>query len=229
MNKDMKPSVVTEGDCLILYPDTRKAVRRLNQRFVFLMLPMVVCYWVAIGALQGALLRHQPPRPSSAAPSAPSSVSHVLNLDAWLLTTFCVVLYACVMISLRRQRRPIVTLSPEGIAVHALMTQIGLIRWDEVQEIRPYNLIYRLVGIVPLDMSILCRRAGFGRSLIIRMNAWVVPLYQMFGIFVAPINIAQEYLPISADELMGRIQQFRASLPQSRPPAGDWPPPPMAH
>lgn len=154
----------------------------------------------------------------------------VLSLFPWFITALYAFLYLSVLIALRRQQLPIVILSPDGITVRTLGTQVGLIPWEEISEIRAYNLLYRFVGIVPRDSDGLCRRMGTIRALLLRLNSWVIPLYRLFGVFVAPINIPQEYLPITADELAARIGDYRASAP---PPSAQrvqtsvWPPPPM--
>jgi len=114
--------------------------------------------------------------------------------------------------NLQKQEKPIVTLSREGITVHTMMQHIGLIRWEEIAEIRAYKFIYPFVGIVPKDPKILYRRAGFGASLMVRMNdACIRWFYKPLRIFVAPINIPEEYIPMSVEALMARIAIYETS------------------
>jgi hypothetical protein len=220
--RDMKHGMIAEGDSLVFYPATRKAIRRLSLRFL-LLIPLVCGEFVFFHWMT------QPLHPPSYPPHhAAQSVPAFFILMPWLLALFAVFAYFSQLISLRRQWRPIVTLSPEGITIYTLMTQIGLIQWGEIQEVRPYNLLYRSVGIVPFQLNALYRRVGFGPTLLLRMNSWCIPLFQMFGIFIAPINIPQEYLPISADELATHIQEYRAASLVRQAEPGVWPPPPTA-
>lgn len=139
----------------------------------------------------------------------------------WLIAVFYIVIYFTMVVALRRQNRPIITISPEGLTIHTVLTQFGLLRWDEIAEVRTYNLLYRFVGIVPRDPAALYRRIG-RRGLLLRLNSWCVPLYRLFGLFVAPINIPQEYLPVTADELAEWIRAARPGAPKE----GVWPPAP---
>lgn len=154
----------------------------------------------------------------------------------WFLVAEFALLYWVQVRSFRKQAKPIVILSPEGIAVDTQGTHLGLIYWHEIEEIRAYTLVYRHVGIVPKNSEQLAKRLGQKQSWLFRLNASCVPLYKPFGIFVAPINIPQVYLPITVDELLAHIQIYQAAytsksgqfhpglgLPVSE---GTWPPPP---
>lgn len=46
---------------------------------------------------------------------------------------------------------------------------------------------------------------------LLRLNDLVIPLYKLIRIRVAHINIPQEYLPLSADELLAQINAYRAT------------------
>lgn len=80
-------------------------------------------------------------------------------------------LYLAIARSLRRMRDPILTLTPMGIIVNSQMTKIGLLRWHEIAEIRPYTLIYRLIGIVPHDVGAVARRIGGASAILLLLNA----------------------------------------------------------
>ena len=83
------------------------------------------------------------------------------------------------------------------------------LRWDEIKDVYTYNLGYRLIGITLNDPKTVYRRLGLKRSWMLRANGLVAPLYKPFRVRVAPINIPQEYLPMSADELLVQIQTYR--------------------
>lgn len=154
----------------------------------------------------------------------------------WFLLAECVLVYVIMARAHKKQTKPIIVLSPEGITVDTTATHIGLIRWEEIEEVRSYTRIYRYVGIVPKNTDALCRRLGGSRSWLLQVNAFCIPLYKLIGVFVAPINIPQVYLPITVDELTARIHTYQEAYtvppgfaPQAAPIVADgsiWPPPP---
>ncbi len=215
-------NIKTEGESLVIYPDKRKMFRRLNMRAVFILLPVVAGVFVLFAFLRRLIL---PAIPNPAHPVPPFIVTEFTFLP-WCVLVFYFAVYVFTLAVLQRQNRPLITLSPEGLIIHTVATQIGLLRWDEIGEMRTYTFIYRYVGIVPRDPTRLYRRLG-SRALLLRLNSWCVPLYRLFGQFIAPINIPQEYLPMSADELARLIRDYR---PLDLPPpaaAGVWPPAPQ--
>lgn len=220
-NRGEEPLISMDGDRLVILPDRRKMLRRVNLRAVFILLPVVVAIF-ALFAFLGSLIA--PPRP----PALEAEITFI----PWFIFGLYATIYVAGVAAVRRQRLPIVTLSPVGISVQTMLTPVGLIPWDQVAEIRPYTMLYRYVGIVPRDLDGLCRRLGGRGALLIRANSWVAPLYDVFGLFVAPINIPQEYLPITANELADRIRDFRAARitrdlsPATPSTPGVWPPPP---
>jgi hypothetical protein len=224
--RDMKHGMIAEGDSLVFYPDIRKAVRRLNLRFLMIVVPFIILLWVIAGILNQPILQNRFPHLLH---SVPPRTFRPLNLIPWLMTPLYFTLYFFTLILLRRQRGPLVTLSPEGITIHALMTQVGLIHWEDIREVRTYKLLfYRMIGIVPFQLDALYRRVGFGNQRLLRLNSWIISLYQMFGVFIAPINISSESLTITADELTAHIQKYRAASLVRQAEPGVWPPPPTA-
>lgn len=232
MNVDILPP-----EDYVLYADTKKSLSGLNKRMLFFLLPLVVLSFVFCGAVAHILTPTPPVLPGQHNP--PPRVSPMaahFSWFPWFLLAECVFLYAIQARSHWKQKVPIVVLNSEGITVDTTATHLGLIRWNEIEEVRSYTLIYRYVGIVPKDTSALCRRLGTGRSWMLQLNAFCIPLYKLLGIFVAPINIPQVYLPITVDELTARIRAcheayLRPVVPayQSVPVAHDgsiWPPPP---
>ena len=212
--------VVPDGDRLLFYPDRRKMLRRVNARAAFILLPIAAGMFALFRFLDGLV------------PPSYSGLHVEFAVLPWTILGLYVALYAVMVAAVRRQRLPLVTLSPEGITVQTMLTPVGLLPWDEVAEVRPYTMIYRYVGIVPRDLEGLCRRLGGRRALLMRANSWVAPLYAALGVFVAPINVPQEYLPVTADDLVARIRDYRDALatggnsaPRGAP--GVWPPPPV--
>lgn len=220
----------------VLYADTRKSLRGLNIRTLCIMLPLVLAMFAFFGALTHGLTlstpRHFGPAASvSVSLSAPPALSALFSWFPWFLVAEVVVLYIIVRRATLNQKKPAVRLTPEGITVYSLGMQLGLIRWEEIAEIRAYTFIYRCVGIVLRDIGAVARRAKASSALVLRLNQFFIPLYQAFGIFVAPINIPQVYLSLSADELLARIKAYRAAYAQALPRQtalpGVWPPPPI--
>ncbi len=215
-------TIKTEGDSLVIYPDKRKMIRRLNMRGLCILLPVVIGIFVLFAFLRRLIL----PAIPNPAHAVPPFIVTEFTLLPWCVLVFYFAIYVFTLAVLMRQNRPLITLSPEGLIIHTVGTQIGLLHWDEIGEVRTYTLLYRYVGIVPRDPGALYRRLG-SRSRLLRLNSWCVPLYRLFGQFVAPINIPQEYLPMSADELAALIRERRPLQPPP-PVAGVWPPAPQS-
>lgn len=218
----MADNIQTENDSLVIYPDKRKMIRRLNMRGLCVLLPVVIGIFVLFAFLRRLIL---PAIPNPAHPVPPVIVTE-FTFAPWCVLVFYFAMYVTTLAVLQRQNKPLITISPEGLMIHTVATQIGLLRWEEIGEVRTYNLIYRYVGIVPRDPVALYRRLG-SRSLLLRLNSWCVPLYWLFGQFIAPINIPQEYLPMSADELATLIRDHRPLDPLPPAAAGVWPPAPQ--
>ncbi len=222
----------------VLYADTKKSLTGLNKRMLFIMVPLVLLSFLYFGALAHQFTPPPPVLPGQhIAPPRVSATAARISWFPWFLVAECVFLYVIAARSHKKQKKPIVVLSSEGIAVDTMATHVGLIRWDEIEEVRPYNFMYRYVGIVPKNTSALCRRLGAGRSWMLQVNAFCIPLYKLLGVFVAPINIPQVYLPITVDELTARIRAYQETYARPVVPAygtvpvphdgSVWPPPPM--
>lgn len=228
------PDAPPPEEDFVVYPDKRKALKALNKRMLFIMLPMILFVFVVFDGLYygiPALVARASGAPSPAVlrASVPATFSFMLWLP-WLLVVEMAFLYPFMRRKISRQSKPIAVLSRDGIQVDTLGTHIGLIRWDEIAEIRPYKLFYRFIGIVPRDSALLAKRLPASSALLLRLNVWCIPLYKLFGRFVAPINIPEQYLPISGDEMLQRIRAYQTaySRPVSydAPQEGVWPPPP---
>ena len=221
----------------VLYADTKKSLTGLNKRMLFIMVPLVLLSFLYSSAFAHLFAPPPPVLPGQhVPPPRVSSMAAHFSWFPWFLVAECVLLYVSVARPHKKQKKPIVVLSSEGIAVDTMATHVGLIRWDEIEEIRSYNLIYRYVGIVPKNTSALCQRLGARRSWVLQVNAFCIPLYKLLGIFVAPINIPQVYLPITVDELTACIRAYQEAYARLVIPAYEavpvphdgsvWPPPP---
>lgn len=215
-------NIKTEGDSLVIYPDKRKMIRQLNMRGLCILLPVAAGMFVLFGFLKRLLLSTMP----ASVHSLPPFIVTEFTFLPWCILVFYFALYVAMLAFLQRQSRPLITLSPEGLTVQGAGAQIGLLRWDEIGEVRTYTFIYRYVGIVPRDTAALYKRLG-RRSLPLRLTAWCIPLYRLFGIFIAPIGFSQECLPMSADELVILIRDRRPLDPPLPAAAGVWPPAPQ--
>lgn len=102
----------------------------------------------------------------------------------------------------RKQEEPVFTLTDEGIEIYGIATKVGLLRWEEIKEIRAYTYGYRYIGIIPKNTKALCRRLNPMTAFILRSNELLR---------YPAISLAQVNLPISADEMVKRIQDFRAA------------------
>ena len=127
----------------------------------------------------------------------------------WFFLAEIVLLWLVTSASHRKQAKPIVTLRAQGITVDTMATHIDELAWEDIAEVRCYTFIYRYVGIVPRDIFGLSRRLGVRRGWLLWMNGVNMPLYKALGMFFAPINIPQVYLPITADELSNGANVIR--------------------
>lgn len=186
-------------DTLVIYMDKRKALHRLRLRTIFILFPMLLG--------QCAYFSYQ-----DKAARAAGEYDPFYQIMIWIVAIEVAALIFFATRSHKRQTEPIVTLSPEGIETHSLWQHVGLLRWDEIEEIRAYTFLYRYVGITPRDMGAVCRRLGAGKAWMVWLNDWSIRLfYRPLRIYMAPINIPQEYLPITADELMEHICAYQAA------------------
>lgn len=174
-----------------IYTDTRKAVRALRLRCLCLA-PVFLIMFAAFGMM-------------------PSHLNVFTNVMRWVLLAEIPILYPLVSRSLARQTAPILSFSSLGITVNTLCTQVGFLRWDEIKDVYAYTLFSRFVGITLNDPKTVYERIGLKRSWLLQLSGMVAPFYKPFRIRVAPINIPQEYLPMSADELLAQINAYRAT------------------
>ena len=175
------------GERVVIYADNHQNIARMKKRMLWSFVPMTVIYGIL----------------SLIEPSLFAAIWAFMLIE-------CAVLYQYMRRMYLRQTHPAVVLTDAGIEIHTLGHDIGLIHWHEIGDIRAYNLIYRYVGITPRDSKALCQRLTKKQGGLIRANEFVIPMYRFFRTFVAPINLAQQVLPISADALVAKIEAFRA-------------------
>jgi hypothetical protein len=125
--------------------------------------------------------------------------------------------------TLLKQPEPILTLSPEGITIHFPGYDLGLLRWEEIEEIAPYKVGWQCLGIRPKNPMGLVRKLGWKRAYAVWLN-YGGPHKQ------PAIVIPEECLPLPVETIMKRIANYEqmhnssASLastplsPNARPP-----------
>ena len=84
-----------------------------------------------------------------------------------------------------------VIVSREGIFDNASAAGAGMLRWEEIAEIFPYDFMgQRMLGIVPVNEEAIIKRQPSIKRVLAKMNR---------GMASAPFNIPQNMLPISVD------------------------------
>lgn len=94
--------------------------------------------------------------------------------------------------------KPSVVISREGIFDNASAAGAGLLKWEEIANIFPYDFMgQRMLGIVPRDAEAVMARQPPFKRLLAKMNR---------GLVQAPFNIPQSSLSVSVDELLREIE-----------------------
>ena len=97
--------------------------------------------------------------------------------------------------------KPSVVISREGIFDNASAVGAGMLRWEEIAEIYPYDFMgQRMLGLVPRDAEAVIARQPPLKRVLARMNR---------GLVQAPFNIPQTTLSIPVDELLKIIEERR--------------------
>ena len=134
-------------------------------------------------------------------------------------------------------RLPIVTMTRDGISIHAPNLDIEMLPWDEIATIQPHAKRGNQIGIVPKDMSSINSRLPHSQRRMDRLSKHLVNNAKREGEFWAPIYIPEKYMFISTDDLMAHIRDFQpqgdsteALINRNIPPhdSAVWPPPPKA-
>jgi hypothetical protein len=97
--------------------------------------------------------------------------------------------------------KPSVIISRDGILDNASAVSAGMLKWEEIAEVKPYNFMgNRALGIVPVDLETVIARQPFIKRLMFKMNK---------GLVDAPFSIPQVGLEVSVDELLRMIEERR--------------------
>jgi hypothetical protein len=112
-------------------------------------------------------------------------------------------IYACYRLL---KSTPVVIVDQTGVTDNASFWSAGLIRWEEIKKIFIFNhMTKRYIGIILFDINtLLSRQSAIKRSIIKYTQK------QMS----APIAIPEDALPMSADNLLAKIQKYRGQLTQ---------------
>jgi hypothetical protein len=169
---------------LILYCTRREAIGWLHKRF-----KLVLLFFVPYAAFV-LLVEH--------------NWLVVCGLAAWIAF-----MYIWQMRAHTKSISPVIEMRPEGLVVHSMLTDFQLIQWNEIKEARAYRCIYQSVGIVPYDLKKTLARGSIAAQMIGWNNVVWAPIYRLFGCFLAPINIPEQYLPLSATDVAEQINLRR--------------------
>ena len=104
---------------------------------------------------------------------------------------------------------PAVVINGEGIVDNSSLLSVGLIRWDEIAELREYQFKRQtFLAVIPKDADrLLARQPAWKRSAI-RAN---------LAIGAAPVNIPQSVVPVRISELLHEIRRrFGGGRPDDR-------------
>ncbi len=173
---------------LLIYMDKRKALQRIRPLFLWLS-----PFWALIFILMCLTPPHD----------------FLTVLSSLLFVAELPFFYFLFARSLKRQSKSIVSLSSQGITIDTQCSRVGFLHWDEIEDVYAYKLIHRMIGVTLKDPKSVFGRIGLKRSFMIRMKKLDILMFKPFGVRVAPINILQQYLPMSADELLLQIQAYR--------------------
>lgn len=100
--------------------------------------------------------------------------------------------------------KPSVIINQEGIFDNASLLGAGMIRWDEIKSVFIYKVMNNsLLGIIPVDIESVLARQSIIKRFLFRMNK---------GMSQAPFAIPDNSLPMSAEELLAKIQLYREGL-----------------
>jgi len=97
--------------------------------------------------------------------------------------------------------RPALVISDEGLFDNASAVGAGMLRWDEIANVFPYEVAgQKLLGIVPVDPAAVIARQPPLKRAMAKLNGGMSP---------APFNIPQTELPIPLEELYMLILKRR--------------------
>ena len=99
-------------------------------------------------------------------------------------------------------RRPALVLCLEGIVDQGSAVSAGLVRWEEIERIFAGSIQQQsFVSIAVKSPDDFLARVGGVKAKLMRMN---------IGLVGAPVNIPVDALPMTVDEVLQTIQEFRS-------------------
>lgn len=104
------------------------------------------------------------------------------------------------------QHQPALIINDEGIYENVTLASLGMMRWEEIKHIFPYNrgMGARCLVIVPQNMDVILSRCGMRKRILFRIDSGLIDA----------IFIPQNSLTISTEELIEHIQKYHEVLPR---------------
>ena len=97
--------------------------------------------------------------------------------------------------------KPAVVINREGIFDNASPFGVGLIRWEEIKSVFTYQVMNNsLLGIIPVDLDAIIARQSAIRRFFFKLGGKGSP---------APFAIPGSVLPMTAEELLKKIQAYQ--------------------
>lgn len=99
--------------------------------------------------------------------------------------------------------KPSVIINNEGIIDNSSLASVGLIKWDNISEIFGYNYLgNKFLGIIPKNINNVLLKQGKIKKFSINITKRLAK---------APINISENTLPITIEELLSEINKYRGN------------------
>jgi hypothetical protein len=96
--------------------------------------------------------------------------------------------------------KPLLVIDETGILDHASMIGVGLIRWEEIERMVPYEVMgVQLLGIVPTNPEHIIARVNPLKQMLLRAN--MKPGYPL-------ISIPESILPMKIDVLIRQLKHY---------------------
>ena len=114
-----------------------------------------------------------------------------------------------------RQGEPAIIINKTGIADHVSNYMVGQLAWNEIQRMHPWTLEYRLLPNRFYKMPVVARHPGFVIVLKDKTYLQRLPRSKVLQIKIDNVGdngrwifISENFLDVTADELVRRINQF---------------------
>lgn len=117
-------------------------------------------------------------------------------------------IYICIRRAYSYSISPVIETHSNGLSIRSLYVNL-FIPWNEIKEVRSFHFFEQNVGIVPIDFKKTLERGTMGTKLFCWSNALCMQFFQLFSVFLAPIYISEEELPLSAIDVAKQIELRR--------------------